>query len=119
MSLIALIEKLITEHGSPTILKERLERLRDQISVLEKKNSALKSDNTLLKSKKNTIQSQLNKARKEIERLNQLVQELEKHDAKTRLDAVTEKILKMFFHRRRGLFVGEVAATLSIDVSTV
>jgi septation ring formation regulator EzrA len=118
MNLIALIEKLITEHTSPTILRKRLERLRDQISALEKKNSALKLDNTILKSKKNTIESQLDKARKEIERLNQFIQELEKDDAKKRLDAVTEKVLKMFFHRRRDLSVREVADTLSIDVST-
>jgi len=118
VSLIAPIEKLITEHGSSTILKKRLELLRDQISVLEKKNSALKSDNTILKSKKNTIESQLNRARREMERLNQLIQELEKDDARTRLDAATEKVLKMFFHRRRELSVSEVAATLSINVST-
>jgi len=119
MNPITLIEKLINEHGSSAILKERLELLRDQISVIEKKNGALKSDNTLLKSRKNAIESQLHKATKEIERLNQLIQELEKDDAKTRLDAVTEKVLKMFFYRRRELSVDEVAATLSIDVSTV
>ena len=118
MNPIAYIEELIDEYGSSTILKERLDLLRDQISVLEKKNSALKSDYTILKCKKNTIDFQLNKARKEIERLNQLIQELEKDDAKTRLDAATEKILKMFFYRRRELSVSEVAATLFIDVST-
>jgi hypothetical protein len=116
MSLIALFEELIAEHEAPTLLKKRLELLGDQISVLEKKNSALKLDNVFLKSKKNTIESQLNKARKEIERLNQFINELEKDDAKTRLDAVTEGVLKMFFHRRRELSVSEVADTLSIDV---
>ncbi|HEX3036948.1 MAG TPA: hypothetical protein VHT73_17815 [Thermodesulfobacteriota bacterium] len=118
MSLIDLIEKLITEHGSPAILKKRLELLRDQISVFEKKNSALKLDNTILKSKKNTIQSELNKARKEIERLNQYIQELEKDEAKIHLDAVTEKVLETFFRRYRDLSPNEVAASLSIDVST-
>ncbi len=119
MNLMAYLEKLIREYGSSPIIKERLERLRDQISVLEKKNSALKSDNTLLKSKKNTIESQLKKASKEIERLNQFIEELEKDDAKKRLDAVAEKVLKMFFYRRRELSADEVAATLSMDASTV
>ncbi len=119
MNPMAYIEKLIHEYGLSPILKERLELLKDQISVLEKKNGALKSDNSILKSKKNTMESQLNKAKKEIERLNQLIEELEKEDAKTHLDAVTEKVLKMFFYRRRELSVDEVAATLSIDVSTV
>ena len=118
MSLIALFEELINEHGAPTLLKKRFELLRNQISVLEKKKSTLKLDDTILRSHKDTIESHLNKARKEIERLNQFIQELEKDDAKTRLDAVTEEVLKMFFYRRRELSVSDVAGTLSIDVST-
>jgi predicted ArsR family transcriptional regulator len=118
MSLIALFDELITEQGAPTLLKRRLELLTNQISVLEKKNRTFELDNTILKSKENTMESYLNKAREEIERLNQFIQELEKDDAKTRLDAVTEKVLKMFFYRRRELSVSEVANTLSIDVST-
>jgi septation ring formation regulator EzrA len=118
MSLIALFEELITEHGAPTLLKKRLELLGNQISVLDKKNRTLKLDNTILKSKKNTIESHLNNTRKEIERLNQFIQELEKDDAKARLDSVTENVLKMFFHRPRELSVSEVADTLSIDVGT-
>jgi transcription termination factor NusB len=118
MSLIALFEELMTEHGAPTLLKKRLELLGNQISVLEKKNRRLELDHTLLKSKKNTIESHLNQTRKEIERLNQFIEELEKDDAKTRLDGVTESVLKMFFYRRREMSVSEVAGTLSIDVRT-
>ena len=54
MSMIDYIEKLINEHGSSTILKERLELLRDQISILEKENGNLKSENAILKEKKDT-----------------------------------------------------------------
>jgi hypothetical protein len=118
MSLIALFEELMTEHGAPTLLKKRFELLINQISVLEKKNRSLQLDDTILRSKKNTVESYLNKARVEMERLNQFVQELEKDDAKTRLDAVTEEVLRMFFYRRRELSVREVASTLSIDAST-
>lgn len=118
MSLIALFQELMTEQGAPTLLRKRLELLRSQISVLEKKNRTLKLDDTLLKRNKNTIESHLTHAGKEIERLNQSIQELEEKDAKTRLDAATEKVLKMFFYRRRELSVSEVAGTLSIDVST-
>jgi DNA-binding MarR family transcriptional regulator len=118
MSLIALFEELITEHGAPTLLKRRFELLRNQISVLEEKNRTLKLGHTILKNNKNSIESYLTKARKEIESLHQFIQELEKDDAKTRLDAVTEEVLKMFFYRRRELSVSEVAGTLSIDVRT-
>jgi len=116
MSLIALIEKLITEHGSSAILKERLGFLRDQISTLEKENSALKSENAIFKSEKNTIQSQLNKAMKEVERLSQLIHGLKKDDTKTHLDAVTEKVLKLFFDAGRELSINEVAAALSMNI---
>lgn len=118
MGLIALFEELIAEQGAPTLLKKRLELFRNQISALEKKNRTIKLDHTILKSKKNSMQSELNKARKEIERLHQFIQELEKDEAKIRLDAVTEKVLKTFFYRYRELSANEVAASLSIDVST-
>jgi len=118
MSLIALFEELIAEQGAPTLLKKRLELFRNQISALEKKNRAFKLDHTILKSKKNTIESHLNKTTKEIERLHQFIQELEKDEAKIRLDAVTEKVLKTFFRRYRELSANEVAGTLSIDVRT-
>jgi len=39
----ALIEKLITEHGSASILKERLLLLRDQLQALELENERLQS----------------------------------------------------------------------------
>ena len=54
MNPIAYIEKVINEHGSSAILRERLDLLKNQISVVEKKNDALKPDNAILKSRKNT-----------------------------------------------------------------
>src|SRR4030042_6993077 len=98
MNLIALIEKLI--NGS-TILKEQLEFLRDQISALEKENGALKSEIAILKHAQNENESQYNKAIKEMERLNQVVERPKKDDTKPRLDAVTEKVLKLFFEKGR------------------
>lgn len=38
---LKLIEKLINEHGSSSILKERLELIRDQLSALKAKNDEL------------------------------------------------------------------------------
>jgi hypothetical protein len=114
MSLIDLIEKLINEHGS---FKEHLELLREQISILEKENSALKSENAILKGKEDTKESELNKATKEIERLNEVIKVPKKDGEKPRLDAVTEKVLKLFFDKSRELSVNEVAAILSINIS--
>ena len=119
MSLINFIEKLIIEHGSSTILKERLELLRDQISALEKENSALKSENGILKGKQNATESQFDKAIKEIERLNQVIEGLRKDNTKTHLDAVTEKILKLFFKAGHELSIYDFVRELSLDVSTI
>ena len=114
MSLTDLIEKLINEHGS---FKERLELLREQISILEKENSALKSENAILKGKEEPTESKLNKATKEIERLNEVIKVPKKDGEKPRLDAATEKVLKLFFDKGRELSVNEVAAILSINIS--
>jgi DNA-binding transcriptional ArsR family regulator len=119
MSLIALIEKLIAEHGSSAILfKQHLELLRDQISALEKENVALKSENALLKSKENTLKSQLNKAMKGIEPLNQVIEIVKKDDPKGHLDATSEKVLKLLFDKGRELSAEETAAILSMDIRT-
>ncbi len=118
MSLFDYIEKLITEHGSSAILKERLELLRDQTSALEKENDALKSENAILNGKGNVIESQLDKAMKEIERLNQIIEGLKKDDTKTHLDAVTEKILKLLFDTAQEMSIDYIASFLSMDIST-
>jgi hypothetical protein len=115
MNLIALIEKLID--GS-TILKEQLELLRDQISALEKENGALKSEIAILKHKQNQNESQFNKAIEEIEGLNQVIEGPKKDDTKPHLDAVTEKVLKLFFDKSRDMSVNEVAGALSMDIGT-
>jgi len=119
MSLIDLIEKLITEHGSAAILKEHLDLLRSQISALEKENSALKSENASLKSKESAIESHLNKGEEEIKRLNQVIEGLKNAGTKTHLNEVAEKILNVFFDVGRGLSFNEVAAFFSMDINTV
>ncbi len=115
MNLIALVEKLI--NGS-TILKEQLEFLRDQISALEKENGALKSEIAILKHKQNENESQFNKATKEMERLNQAIEGPKKDDTKPRLDAMTEKVMKLLFDKSRDMSINEVADTLSMDIGT-
>lgn len=42
------IDKLITEHGSASILKERIELLRDQFAFLKEKVSSLEKNNCVL-----------------------------------------------------------------------
>ena len=43
MGILDNIQTLINEHGSSTILRERLSLLKDQIVILEKENTDLKN----------------------------------------------------------------------------
>ncbi|HVP77269.1 MAG TPA: hypothetical protein VMV04_05200 [Thermodesulfobacteriota bacterium] len=144
MSLIDLVEKLINEHGA---FKESLELLREQISILEKENGVLKervsiperenrklkeqisvpekehrapkSEHAILKGREDAIESKLDKATKKIERLNEVVKVPKKDGPKSRLDAVTEKILQLFLDTGQELSVDQVASKLSMNISTV
>jgi uncharacterized protein with PIN domain len=43
------LQKLITEHGSSTILRDHLALFKDQVVLLEKKSALLETENTMLK----------------------------------------------------------------------
>jgi len=49
MGLLDGIEKLINEHGSATILKERIALANDKYAVIEAKNKVLQSENEALR----------------------------------------------------------------------
>lgn len=65
------IEKLITEHGSASILREHINLLKENFSVLEKENISLKE-------KYKNCKSQLNNATKEIESLKKINQKFQR-----------------------------------------
>lgn len=49
------IERLITEHGSAVILKERVAQLREQIDILEQKTAVFERENKELKSEREAL----------------------------------------------------------------
>jgi hypothetical protein len=49
MGLLAALEKLITEHGSAAILRERLAAFRDDVQRFEQRNTQLEAENAELK----------------------------------------------------------------------
>ena len=57
--MLAMIEKLINEHGSSTILKERLQLINDKYEVLENKLDLVEKENKSLKQEINKLKSQL------------------------------------------------------------
>jgi hypothetical protein len=55
MGLLDGIEKLITEHGSAVILRERIALANDKYSALQSENSTLKSQNAIFKSENEAL----------------------------------------------------------------
>jgi chromosome segregation ATPase len=101
-----------------SILEKENRVLKEQISVPGKEHRALKSEHAIPKGREVTIESKLNKATKEIERLNEVIKVPKKDGKKPRLDAVTEKVLKLFFDTGQEQSADQVAAKLSINIST-
>ena len=70
MNIFAEIERLITEHGSAAILKERVAFLRDQFDVLTSENNVLKEEIKSIKFNTTSLEKQiqgLNKDNKNLE----------------------------------------------------
>jgi hypothetical protein len=61
MKLPELVEKLINEHGSAAILRERLAFIRDQAQILEKQNAQLQQENVTLKKRVAELETELRK----------------------------------------------------------
>lgn len=83
MGLLDGLEKLINEHGSAVILKERIELANDKYAALESKVSNLEAENK-------TLRLDLEKAQDEIQNLKKLTEKAHID----RLDEIKEKILQ-------------------------
>jgi regulator of replication initiation timing len=59
MGIFDAFEKLINEHGSATILRERLGLIKTQYEELERKNSDLKSENETLRFQVEQLKKQI------------------------------------------------------------
>ncbi len=88
--MLDMLEKLINEHGSSAILRERLELFSDKYSMLEEKNSHLQERNK-------ELEAQLQKANEEIGQLQSIVQANSKDKGTDVLANATQNVLKYFF----------------------
>jgi len=91
MGLLDGIERLINEHGSAAILKERIELANDKYSALEDKNSILEEKLGMLQSENEKLQLHLEKVENEVQELRKLTKEIHS----SRLEEVKEKILQL------------------------
>ena len=113
------IERLISEHGSAAILKERLALASDQYSALEKKLVETNLRNEQLESENSGLRLELEKAQEKIRNLEEKL--VERHGQ--RLDEIKEKILCFLAqheeisepHITRDLGLGEPLTKFHLD----
>ena len=84
MGLLDGFEKLINEHGSAVILKERIALANDKYAALEQKANHLEAENK-------TLRHNLEQAQTEIQELKKLTEKSNEN----RLDDIKEKILSL------------------------
>jgi chromosome segregation ATPase len=103
MNPIAAIQKLITEHGSAAILRDRLELASDQFSALEKQSIALNTQLTQAMSQNDILISENRGLKEEIQDLRKQI--ALNDDRKDRLDKECEDILLLLFETNQKLTI--------------
>ncbi len=114
MGLLDSIEKLITEHGSAAILRERIALANDKHAALEKKAATLETENTALKVQVQAGQSENERLRAAIAALKEKsATEAPSGGQSSRLEEVREKIL-VLLAARDGIADQQIAQALGI-----
>jgi molecular chaperone GrpE (heat shock protein) len=108
MGLLDSIEKLINEHGSAAILKERIDLANDKYSALEDKNSIFQQKVEMLESENKTLQLNLEKAQIEIQNLKKITDK----PYNSRIEEIKEKILALLATQDN--FESNIAQSLGI-----
>lgn len=104
------IERLINEHGSANILRERLALAADKYDVLEEKVASLGEENAKLRSENQRLQLDKNKLREEIEGLRQQLG----NDRRAGLTPDEEAIIKLLANRAHSLTSQQIASHMEI-----
>src|SRR5262245_39891677 len=100
------LEKLINEHGSASILRERLELAREQHNS---EIGAFKSERDGLISERDRLRTELRNAQTEIQRLQAQVEQLRPKDG---LEEMEVSILKLLSQVQKSMTAREIAQRL-------
>jgi len=114
MEMLEMFEKLINEHGSSTILRERLELFSDKYSMLEEKLNASQQQKEALEAENNRLSAQLERAEREIERLQHQLDSEAAASAGAKLDEAKEQILKTLFETNCEATVAQIGHTIGV-----
>ena len=103
------LEKLINEHGSAVILKERINLANDKYAALEQRVVSLEQNIVSLEAEKAVLRSSLNEAQNEVQHLKKLSEKAHSN----RLEEVKEKILALLATQDN--FENNIAQSLGIS----
>lgn len=104
MGFLDSIEKLITEHGSAAILRERIDLLNDRHAELERKCSAAEADRDALRADNAALRAQVEALKTEAQEVRRLQEEADRQHKQQlagadRLPADREAVLRVIcFH---------------------
>lgn len=112
------IEKLINEHGSATILKERISLANDKYSALEKKTIVLESKVSELQSENERLKMDNIQLRQEIQRRDDII-EKQKNNAfhDNLLEEIKVKIL--LYISKQSNTADEISAELQVGIEVI
>lgn len=113
--MIKMLEKLINEHGSANILKERLGLKDDQILSLKSEYSSLVQENTDLKRENEHLKISIKQAEQEIERLNEIINPGTKTSSPVELNDIQINIMKQLFDAEDNITADEFAYSMGIQ----
>jgi predicted ArsR family transcriptional regulator len=117
--MLDMFEKLINEHGSSAILKERIELISDKYSILEDKLEASNQKNSALEAENKSLKTQLEQANKEVFRLQETIESANKSKSGDKLDEEKENILKVLFESNSNASIEQLAQHFQLQESVV
>jgi len=120
MGLLDGFEKLINEHGSAVILKERIALANDKYTALEARVAGLEAEIVDLKAEKTALQAENERLKLDNEQLMIKVQNLEKISSchTNLLHEVKTDILKLLFKQDK-LLVDQIEQALGSESQTI
>lgn len=117
--MFSMLEKLVNEHGSANILKERLGLKDDQITALQKEYADLMHENSALKAENSNLSEELSKAHDEINTLKASASSGDQSGEAGALSDTESQILQWLFDTDAEVSAHQVAQQFGFKIGNV
>ena len=117
--MLKMFQDLINEHGSSSILRERISLISDKYSILEEKLETSERKVSALEAENTSLKTQLAEKEEKISNLQRMIEESEGDDREQQLDEIQDKILKLIFDTNQPLSKEQISGHLSVEVGLV